>query len=110
MTSFDKWDDKHTCYRCQARAHDIVRDERDHAVLECAFCGAMERVPALRREKPKPTREKPREDFRFTHGRFAGMTLDEVSQTEVGKQYLEHVRKTNPALRSVVEAFLFART
>ena len=101
----DRWDDQHTCYRCEGRAHDIVRDEKDYAVLECAFCGVTERVPPLKRVKPA-VKPKPKEDFRFTNGRFAGMTLDEVSKTEVGSQYLEHVRKTNEFLRPVVEAFL----
>ncbi len=104
----DRWDDQHTCLRCEGRAHDIVLDEKDYAVLECAFCGVTERVAAIKRVKP-PAKPKAKEDFRFTHGRFSGMTIDEVSKTDVGLQYLEHVVKTNEILRPVVEAFLSNR-
>lgn len=100
------WDNKHVCSRCQAMAHDIVREARDHALLECCFCGAFNRVPPLHREPPKPKAV----DFRFEHGRYAGMTLEEVDADPHGRRYLEFQRLHSPALRGVIEAYLFQET
>lgn len=108
MATFDVWDNKHTCSRCQAMAHDVIRDERTYAVLECCFCGQMDRVaPLMRDVRPTPKADP---EFRMPTGRFVGKTLAEVDAEPRGREYLEFVRKTNEALRPAIEVYLFAHT
>ena len=101
-----RWDDKHNCSRCNAMAHDIIDEGRHSTSLECCFCGQVDRVPPIRREKL----DAPAPEFRFPHGRFAGKTLAEVDADPNGRVYLEFQRANSPALRSVIDAHFFSGT
>jgi hypothetical protein len=101
------------CYRCSASAWERVetREEvrRGHVhredVIECCFCGVLERVEAAAR----PAAAEPqagRAEFRFQYGRFQGLTLAEADREENGRAYLEHLRDTNEKLRDRIAEYL----
>ena len=103
------------CYRCSASAWERVETQeevrRSHVhredVIECCFCGVLERVEAAAR----PVAAEPHTggaEFRFQYGRFGGMTLAEAEREENGRAYLEHLRDTNEKLRGRIEAYLTA--
>jgi hypothetical protein len=101
------------CYRCSASTWERVetREEvrRGHVyredVVQCVFCGVLERVEAAAR----PAAAEPqagRAEFRFQFGRFQGMTFAEVDREENGRAYLEHLRDTNEKLRGRIAEYL----
>jgi len=95
------------CYRCSASAWERIENVGREDVVECCFCGVLERVEAaavpVRREASTGTAE-----FRFQYGRFKGMTLAEADREENGRAYLEHLRDTSDKLRGRIEAYLTA--
>jgi hypothetical protein len=101
------------CYRCSASAWERI-DTREEVVrgrvyredvVECCFCGVLERVEAAAR----PVAAEPqtgRAEFRFQYGRFKGLTLAEADREENGRAYLEHLRDTNAKLRDRIAEYL----
>ncbi len=101
------------CYRCSASTWERVetreqtvrgRVYRDD-VVQCCFCGVLERVEAAARPvavEPQPGRA----EFRFQYGRFKGMTIAEADREENGRAYLEHLRDTNDKLRDRIAEYL----
>lgn len=98
------------CHRCAATAWECIGDftpsrGKPEDVLECAFCGLRTRVPAVARSQAA----KPRADhaaFRFTFGRFKGLTFAEADAEPNGRRYLEHLRDTNEKLRERIAEYL----
>lgn len=96
-----------SCYRCAASAWEAVRvrETRERGredVVQCAFCGVMDAVPAVKVERAAV------DGFRFQFGRFSGMTLAEADGEENGRAYLEHLRDTNEKLRDRIAEYLTA--
>ncbi len=101
------------CYRCSASTWERVetreqtvrgRVYRDD-VVQCCFCGVLERVEAAARPvavEPQPGRA----EFRFQYGRFKGLTLADADREENGRAYLEHLRDTNEKLRDRIAEYL----
>jgi hypothetical protein len=101
------------CYRCSASTWERVetreqtvrgRVYRDD-VVQCCFCGVLERVEAAARPfavEPQPDRA----EFRFQYGRFKGLTLAGADREENGRAYLEHLRDTNDKLRDRIAEYL----
>lgn len=77
-------DGHYTCHKpsCQATYFDIIDDYRGEWVIECAFCGWQQRVPAIEGVIAAKS------DFVFHDGRFSGMTLADVAKTEKGEAYI----------------------
>jgi hypothetical protein len=78
---------------CAAGSHDILAEFDGEWTVECALCGTRQRVAAIRDHlKPKG------DVFVVSDGRFAGMTLDEISRQPRGPEWLawavaEHPRQ-----------------
>jgi len=93
------------CYRCSASAWERIENVGREDVVECCFCGVLERVEAaavpVRREASTGTAE-----FRFQYGRFKGLTLAEADREENGRAYLEHLRDTSDKLRDRIAEYL----
>jgi uncharacterized Zn finger protein len=111
--AIDLWD-KYQCARCGYVAHEVLADEAKYAVLECVYCGVVVRIDPLNRIR-EPTqiateRKSEVAEFRFPSGRFVGKTVQEADAEENGRQYLQFMRINNPALRSVIETYLFQET
>jgi len=91
------------CHRCLAACHDIVDDDGKEWLIECAFCGLKEWLPAIEGYlKPKET------GFVFRDGRFAGRTIEEAATDPRGMDYIawaakEHKRQI---VREACEKFL----
>ncbi len=101
------------CDRCNARSWEVVgefvpRKGRPQDVVECAFCGVRLRVD----QQPRSPASQPIVDtsteFRFQHGRFAGMTFAEVDAEPNGRKYLEIMQGSNEKLRDRITAYLAA--
>jgi uncharacterized Zn finger protein len=111
--AIDLWD-KHPCARCGYVSHEVLADGAKYAVLECVYCGVVVRVDPLNRAREShqtaTERKSEASAFRFSSGRFVGKTLQEADAEENGRQYLQFMRINNPALRSVIEAYLFQET
>jgi hypothetical protein len=93
------------CYRCSASTWERVENVGREDVVQCVFCGVLERVEAaavpVRREASTDTAE-----FRFQYGRFKGLTLAEADAEPNGRRYLEVMRDGNEKLRSRIEEYL----
>lgn len=100
-----------TCARCSGTAHDLIDEDVDKRgrrtwLLWCSYCGFRVRVDA------PPTSERPAdtqpaaEEFRFKHGRFAGLTFAETDLEPNGRKYLEWMLANNKALAPRVSAYL----
>jgi hypothetical protein len=74
-------DGEYTC-DCGSTYFDIIDDYRGEWLAECAFCGIKIRVPAIR----QIVEDKP--GFVFLNGRYSGMALAQVSETEQGVAYI----------------------
>lgn len=93
-----------TCYRCKGTARDVISERRGEVLSECCYCGAMEWCVAMKKHitgTPTETSE-----FRFKHGRFAGMTLKEADEQPNGRKYLEWMAQNNEALRATISRHL----
>lgn len=77
-------DEHYACYNpsCQATYFDIIDDYRGEWVIECAFCGWQQRVPAIDGVIERD------DGFVFFEGRFSGTPLAEVAKTEAGMTYI----------------------
>lgn len=77
-------DGHYACYKpgCKATYFDILDDYKGEWVIECAFCGWQQRVPSVDGVL------EPSNDFVFFDGRFNGMTLAQVSETDKGMAYI----------------------
>jgi len=102
-------DDEYTCAdsKCGAASHDIIGEDGLHWRVECRFCGTMQTVRGIRGHlKPKA------EEFRFSDGRFQGLTPEEAAEQPNGMTYLlwaaaEHKR---PAVREACKSFVDRHT
>jgi len=93
-----------SCYRCNGTARDVIGERRGEVLSECCYCGAMELCAATKKRitgTPAETSE-----FRFKHGRFAGMTLKEADAQPNGRKYLEWMAQNNDALRATISMHL----
>lgn len=80
-----KVDDVFACVdeKCGSACMDIVEEEGMHWKVECAFCGTGQRAKALLGHlKPKAA------EFRFSDGRFEGLTPAEAADRPNGMIYL----------------------
>ena len=68
---------------CGSTYFDILDDYRGQWLIECCFCGFKMDVLAVRPLKPSTP------DFIFFDGRYSGMTLAQVSETEQGMAYIK---------------------
>lgn len=76
-------------------------------VIECCFCGALERVAAVAFPVSFAAKQQAgTSEFRFQYGRFKGMTMAEADREENGRAYLEHLRNTNEKLRDRINGYL----
>lgn len=103
-----KIDDVYACIdsRCDSTCMDIIDEDGLRWLVECAFCGTGQRVPAIRGHlKPQPT------EFRFADGRFEGLTPAEAAQQPNGMIYLrwaaEHHKR--PAVRDACKRHIDAQ-
>lgn len=101
----EKIDDKYTCAdeACRASAMDIVAEDGLHWIVQCAFCGTGQRVLGIRGHiKPKDA------EFRFSDGRFEGMTPAEASAHPHGMIYLNWAAHSHkrPAVRAACKTYL----
>lgn len=89
--------------KCGAECHDILDEEGFEWRIECCFCGAGQRVRAIRGHlKPKG------DGFVFIDGRFEGKTVDEAAAEPRGLDYVkwaaEHHKRQ--AVRNACKTFL----
>jgi hypothetical protein len=93
------------CYRCSASAWERVENVGHEDVVECCFCGVLERVEAaevpVRREASTGTAA-----FRFQFGRFKGLTFAEADAEPNGRRYLEVLRDTDEKLQERITEYL----
>lgn len=104
--------DSDPCPRCEAVAWECIGTSEPprgwpQDILECAFCGVLKRVRAVRK-LAGPRQEPPRDEieFRFESGRFVGMTLAEADAQPNGRRYLETLLKADERLRGRIEEYL----
>lgn len=102
-----KIDETYACAdeACGATAMDVIQEDGLHWKVACAFCGTGQRVQAIRGHlKPKE------EEFRFTDGRFAGMTPAEAAGQPNGMIYLNWAARSHkrPAVREQCKTYLDA--
>lgn len=90
-----KADDVISCDRCQGRCHDAVDQRGRKTLLVCNYCGLGEWAYGA----PEAPRD---ESPRMASGRYAGMTLTEISKQDGGLRYLEWIRDNQPELREAV--------
>jgi hypothetical protein len=96
-----------SCHRCAAVAWEFVavRTVRegwktyDMDIVRCAFCGLLELVD-------QPVGYSPQAEYRFETGRFAGLSVSEVASQPQGRDYLEVIRRSDPALKKRIDACL----
>ena len=93
------------CYRCSASTWERVENVGREDVVQCVFCGVLERVEAAA-VPVAATRQTGTAEFRFQFGRFQGMTFAEADREENGRAYLEHLRDTNEKLRDRIAEYL----
>lgn len=101
------------CYRCSASAWERIDTvEEVHRgrvfrqdVVECCFCGVIERVEAATRPAAAES-QAGRSEFRFQYGRFKGLTIAEADREENGRECLEYLRDTNEKLRGRIAEYL----
>lgn len=77
-------DGLHECHnpKCGATFFDIIDDYKGEWLIECAFCGWMQRVPAVAGVLA------PSDDFVFFDGRFIGMTLAQTASEKNGIEFI----------------------
>lgn len=89
------------CPRCKAVAWEHVElftrpRQKDKDIIACCFCGYRLRV------KARPATQQG--VFRFTSGRFEGMTLEEVEAQPNGRRYLELMKDKAPVAEFLASA------
>jgi hypothetical protein len=84
-------DGHYVCYKpsCQATYFDIIDDYKGQWIIECAFCGWQQRVPAIEGVLAPST------DFVFFDGRFNGMTLAQAADQENGLAFIKWCAKNH---------------
>lgn len=101
------------CYRCSASAWERIETREEvvrgrvyrEDVVECCFCGVLERVEAA--AVPAAARQHAgTAEFRFQFGRFKGLTFAEADAQPNGRRYLELLRDTNEKLRDRIAEYL----
>jgi hypothetical protein len=96
------------CYRCSASAWERIENVGCNDVVQCCFCGVLERVEAA----AVPVAAKQHTgtaEFRFQYGRFKGLTLADADREENGRAYLKHLQNTNDKLRDRIKEYLDAQ-
>ena len=93
------------CYSCSASAWERIENVGREDVVQCCFCGVLERVEAAA-VRVAAKQHTGTAEFRFQYGRFAGMTFAEADREQNGRAYLEHLRDTNAKLRDRVAEYL----
>lgn len=88
---------------CCGMAADILDESRGQWLLECCFCGTKQWVKAIAGHL-----EPRQEEFRFRDGRFAGLSIAEVSAQPRGKDYLKWAAEGHPrpAVREAVKTWI----
>jgi len=88
---------------CRCSASDIIDESRGQWLLECCFCGTKQWVKAIAGHL-----EPRQEEFRFRDGRFAGLSIAEVSAQPRGKDYLKWASDGHPrpAVREAVKTWI----
>lgn len=83
-------DDLFDCGFCGGRCHEVVDEYKGKWKIECCFCGLKEpvrRIDGVLPEQPASA------DFVIKSGRFADMTLRELSITDSGKKAIAWMAK-----------------
>ena len=70
---------------CRASAHDIIHEDDGHWLIQCCFCHTAQWVPVIKGHLKEPDRD----EFTFHAGRFAGMSISEVSVQARGLEYIK---------------------
>jgi hypothetical protein len=70
--------------RCGAECHDIIAEDGADWLLECCFCGQWQWAPAV-----EGVLDTGAEAFAFRDGRFAGLTVEQVSRQDKGPEYIK---------------------
>ena len=88
------------CTRCDGDVFAVIAtsERSKQRLVQCEFCG----VSVWRRGLPKV---KPH-GFRFPSGRFRGLTIEEVAESENGVAYLRFVAEQGEPLGSMVQKHL----
>jgi hypothetical protein len=107
----DFYETKLVCYRCKASSWECIDERRTKSgqwedVLECVFCGVLEKAAGMVRSAPLIRPQGDASSFKFQYGRFAGMTFAEADAEPNGRRYLEHLRDTNEKLRTRITEYL----
>lgn len=79
-------EDMHECLddRCRSGYHEIIDEHAGFWLLECLFCGTMQRARAIRGYlKPRQA------SFVFPSGDYAGMAIADVYADPRGRAYVE---------------------
>jgi hypothetical protein len=76
------------CYRCGADFYDIVEQRRDCLLVQCAFCQTYD-FATSDRGRVAPA-------YIFSGGRFSGMTIAQVANSDVGISYLRWAAEKSP--------------
>jgi hypothetical protein len=76
------------CQRCGADFFDVIEEAGESLLVQCAFCLTYDRVAGAGAQVSK--------DYVFSGGRFVGMTIAQVENTEVGISYLRWAAKSSP--------------
>lgn len=100
-----KIDDRFVCAdsACGASSHDIVGEDLAEWAIECAACGTMQRVRAIKGFlRPKE------QEFAFEEGRFAGQTISQVWADNRGREYLQWAAESHrrQSVRDSVRSWL----
>lgn len=100
----ERFDGSKECGRCGGKAHDVIDRKPRTMRIECAYCGMIDCVAAT----PQRHAAGKSGGIVLKHGRHAGKTLAAVAAEPNGKEYLEALSASSPALRDPIVEVLSA--
>lgn len=84
--------------RCRGSAHDIIHEDCGEWLIQCCFCHTGQWVPVIKGHLP----DKPKDEFVFRDGRFAGLSISEAWEQPRGEDYVRWCAESHP--RAAVKA------
>lgn len=88
---------------CGSGIHDIVEESRSQWLIQCWVCGTGQWVRAIKGHlKPRKA------EFTFPSGDYAGLTIQQASQDDRGRAYVEWAagEHSNPEVRTACQNHL----